>query len=90
MNRQTSVVVPEITPRVDIEKTYRQLMRLRRMVKQAESLQGRLGEKPRGAGMSVLSLTTAFDCGSARNGKHFEHERQKPRSGGKIPAASSR
>jgi hypothetical protein len=49
MNRQTSVVVPEITPRVDIEKTYRQLMRLRRMVKQAESLQGRLGEKPCGA-----------------------------------------
>ena len=63
MNRQTSVAMPEITPRVDIEKTYRQLMRLRRMVKHAESLQGRLGEKPRDADMSVLSLTTALIAG---------------------------
>jgi hypothetical protein len=63
MNRQTSVAMPEITPRVDIEKTYRQLMCLRRMVKHAESLQGRLGEKPRDADMSVLSLTTALIAG---------------------------
>jgi hypothetical protein len=38
MNRQTSVAMPEITPTVDIEKVYRQLKHLRKMVKQAESL----------------------------------------------------
>jgi hypothetical protein len=38
MNRQTSVSMPEITPTVDIEKIYRQLKHLRKMVKQAESL----------------------------------------------------
>jgi hypothetical protein len=36
MNIQTSVAMPEITPRVDIEKIYRQLTRLRKMVKRAE------------------------------------------------------
>jgi hypothetical protein len=30
--------MPEITPTVDIEKVYRQLKHLRKMVKQAESL----------------------------------------------------
>ena len=38
MKRQTSVAMPEITPSVEIEKIYRQLKHLRKMVKQAESL----------------------------------------------------
>jgi hypothetical protein len=46
MNRRTSVAVAEITPTVDIEKIYRQLKHLRKMVKQAESLKGRLAKKP--------------------------------------------
>jgi hypothetical protein len=43
MNRRSSVA--EIMPRGDIAKSYRRLMRLRRMVKQAESLQALL-DKP--------------------------------------------
>jgi hypothetical protein len=44
MNRPSSGAA--ITPRVDIAKSYRRLKRLRKMVKQAESLQALLDRKP--------------------------------------------
>ena len=46
MNGRSSVAAPEIMPRSDIAKSYRRLKQLRRMVKQAESLQALIDTKP--------------------------------------------